>query len=96
MLRNRLEDADLKQQPAVLSFDVLNQLMKNMNREQFNFDTFKAAYDADPQIQQLVKNFDQQEVTLDTSVGSDEGEQVVSDNNKAVNQMAKRATRRRQ
>ena len=41
--------------------------MQNMGRGQFNYEVFKAAYDADPRLQKLVTNFDQQQIELKTS-----------------------------
>ena len=36
----------------------LNKLMSNVGNPQFDFGTFKAAYDTDPRIKTMVKNFD--------------------------------------
>lgn len=41
--------------------------MQNMGRGQFNYEVFKAAYDADPRLQKLITNFDQQQIELKTS-----------------------------
>ena len=41
--------------------------MQNQGRGQFNYDTFKAAYDADPRLQKLVTNFDQDKIEFKTS-----------------------------
>ena len=41
--------------------------MQNQGRQQFNYEVFKAAYDADPRLQKLVKNFDQTKIELKTS-----------------------------
>lgn len=41
--------------------------MQNQGRGQFNYDVFKAAYDADPKLQELVKNFDQDKIEFKTS-----------------------------
>lgn len=38
-----------------------------MGRGQFNYEVFKAAYDADPRLQKLITNFDQQQIELKTS-----------------------------
>ena len=45
--------------------------MQNMGRGQFTYDVFKAAYDADPKLQQLVKNFDKDTIELKTSETDD-------------------------
>lgn len=35
----------------------LNKIMQNMGREQFDYGTFKAAYDTDPRIKTMVHDF---------------------------------------
>ena len=45
--------------------------MQNMGRGQFTYDVFKAAYDADPKLQELVKNFDKTKIDLKTSEADD-------------------------
>ena len=50
--------ADSKGQSAYLSFEALNQIMTNMDLQQFDYDGFKQIYDANPDVQKLVKNFD--------------------------------------
>lgn len=72
-------------------------MMKNMGNEQFDYRTFKAAYDADPRINSMIKNFDQEGVTLKTDTDADtDAPQQDIDGDSAVSQMAKRATRSRQ
>ena len=67
--------------------------MKKQQRGQFNFDVFKLAYDSDPKLQELVKNFDQEQIELKQSATDDlpaaQGGEGDSD---TVSQMAKRAT----
>ena len=58
--------ADNQDQPAYLSFDALNNIMKNMKAPQFDYDGFKVLYDTNPDLQPLVKNFDQDGVELNT------------------------------
>lgn len=41
--------------------------MQNQGRGQFTYDVFKAAYDADPKLQELVKNFDQNKIEFKKS-----------------------------
>lgn len=45
----------------------LDKFMQNQGRGQFTYDVFKAAYDADPKIQQLVTNFDQDKIEFKNS-----------------------------
>jgi hypothetical protein len=45
--------------------------MQNMGRGQFTYDTFKVAYDSDPKLQKLIKNFDRDKIELKTSETDD-------------------------
>jgi len=85
--------ADNQDQPAYLSWDALNQIMRNMKAPQFDFDGFKMIYDANPDIQPLIKNFDDKGLTLATKTDSEEpmtGGEEPADGE--VDQMAQRAT----
>lgn len=97
-MRNRLADANLKKQPASFSFAELNKLMNNTGTEQFDYRTFKSAYDSDERVKKMIKNFDQEGVTLKTDVEDTDttNPQQDIDGTSAVSQMAKRATRARQ
>jgi len=92
-LRNKLADANLKKEPSEFSFDLLNKLMKNAGREQFDYRTFKAAYDSDERIKKMIKNFNQDGITLKTDVDADTAAPQQDAGNKKVSQMAKRATK---
>jgi hypothetical protein len=85
--------ADNQDQPAYLSWDALNQIMRNMKAPQFDFDGFKMIYDSNPDIQPLIKNFDNKGLTLATAKDSEEPE-VTGDQpaDGEVDQMAQRAT----
>jgi len=61
--------------------------MDNLGSEQYDQETFKAAYDQDPQIKSLVSSFDPEGVTLK---GGEEPQQPAQDN--TVDQMAQSAT----
>ena len=61
--------------------------MDNMGAEEYSQETFKAAYDQDPQIKSLVASFDPEGVTLK---GGEEPQQPAQDN--TVDQMAQSAT----
>jgi hypothetical protein len=65
--------------------------MQNSGNQQFSYDIFKAAYDADNKIQNIVKDFDQNSITLKTS-GDDNNIQPSRPQSKnKISQMAKRA-----
>ena len=92
IFRNTIGSADSQDQPAYLSFEALNQLMNNMDMQQFDYDGFKQVYDANPELQNLVKNFDDKGVTLATDAEADSDAPVQSDAPDEVDQMAQRAT----
>lgn len=64
--------------------------MQNAGREQFNYDVFAAAYDSDPKISQMVKNFDRNQIELKNSETDDLPNGKEKDP-QAVSKMAKRA-----
>jgi hypothetical protein len=64
--------------------------MQNIGNQQFTYDSFKAAYDSDPKIKDIVKDFDQNQITLKTSELDDINPSKGNSGNK-VSQMAKRA-----
>jgi hypothetical protein len=64
--------------------------MQNTGNQQFTYDSFKAAYDSDPKVKEIVKDFDQNTVTLKTSELDDINPSKGRSKNK-ISQMAKRA-----
>lgn len=64
--------------------------------EEFDYGTFKMAYDKDPIIQALVHRFDTNGVELETKAQKDQNVRAVEKekDSKVVNQMAKSATKR--
>ena len=70
--------------------------MKSANAEAFDYRTFKAAYDSDERIKKMVKNFNQEGITLKTDVDADTTAPQEDPGNTKVSQMAKRATSKRQ
>ena len=65
--------------------------MQNVGAGQFTYDVFKAAYDTDPKIKALVKDFDQNTITLKQSEVDDLSTTEPTAGG-AVPDMAKRAT----
>tara|TARA_Y100000389_G_C17021875_1_gene299200 strand:- start:85 stop:369 length:285 start_codon:yes stop_codon:yes gene_type:complete len=86
--------ADNKDQPAYLSFDAINKIMTNLDQIHFDYNGFKAVYDANPEIQNYVKNFDDKGITLNTKVEAPSDAQIpqADSNADVVGDMAKRAT----
>lgn len=42
----------------------LDRLMRKQGKPQFNYDVFKTAYDSDTRLQNLIKDFNEKQVTL--------------------------------
>lgn len=66
--------------------------MSNIGNIQFSYDLLKQAYDTDPAVKKLIKNFDQNKVTLSSGNAVDDLPQVEPSNDQTVSSMAKRAT----
>lgn len=74
-----------------LSIEKLDKVMKNIGQGEFNYETFKAAYDSDPKLQNLVVNFDQDKIELkDKATDELPATEPAADN--TVSQMAQQAT----
>jgi|TARA_B110000503_G_scaffold77595_1_gene119513 hypothetical protein len=72
----------------------LNKLMQNVGSEQFDFGTFKTAYDTDPRVKAMVKNFDKVGIEAKTQNELQGGDDLPQGPSKGstVKQMAKSAT----
>ena len=67
--------------------------MQNVGKTQFSYDVFKAAYDGDPYVKGLIKNFDKEKLTSQDPEMDDipqDAKDPKADN--TVSSMAKRAT----
>ena len=84
--------ADTQDQPAYLSFDAMNTIMKNLKKPQFDYDGFKRIYDENPEIQPLVKNFDSKGITLYTKKEAPSDAPKGQKTDGKVDKMAQRAT----
>ena len=73
------------------SLDQLNRYMANLGRQQFNYEVLRAAYDSDPKIQNIIKDFDHRKVKL-KSGEVDELDTAKPAGDNTVSSMAKRAT----
>lgn len=74
------------------TMDELDSIMKNIGTIQFSYDTFKKAYDTDPGVKKLVKNFDQDKITLSSGNATDDLPAGEPDTDNTVGAMAQRAT----
>lgn len=96
LLRNQIKRADSSDSYAMLSWTAINNLMADMGHGMYNYDDFKTAYDTNPALKQIVNNFNKDGVVLNTNTEApkaDAGTDIAPD--KAVDTMAKRATKRR-
>ena len=105
-LRTVQQAADQKGKPAFLHFEKptkeavkqdtinldLNKIMANMGGEAFAYGTFKNAYDSDPRVKEMVKDFNEDGINLKTKEDADAGDAGGSQGGDDVSQMAKRAT----
>ena len=70
----------------------INKLMQNIGGEQFDYGTFKAAYDTDPRVKTMVANFSEKGIEPKTkNTPSDMSQGDRADSN-TVSKMAKSAT----
>lgn len=71
----------------------LNKLMSNVGNPQFDFGTFKNAYDTDPRVKAMVKNFDKigVEVKTQKEIEGEPSANVDANGGDKVKQMAKSA-----
>jgi|TARA_X000000950_G_scaffold6956_1_gene7609 hypothetical protein len=70
----------------------LNKIMANVGGEQFDYGTFKAAYDTDPRVKTMVKNFSADGVEPKTQKTIDNNVPQADASGDVVGQMAKSAT----
>lgn len=97
LLRNQIKRADSTHSYAMLSWEAINNLMADMGHGIYKYADFKNAYDTVPALKQIVKNFNQDGITLATSKESPKEKPLDIDvkPTNTVDQMAKRATKRR-
>lgn len=68
----------------------LNKYMTNMGSQQFNYEVLRAAYDSDPKIQNIIKDFDHDRIELKSSEVDDLDPKPTGGS--SVSSMAKSAT----
>jgi len=80
---------------AALSIAKLDKYMRNQGKGNFDYDVFKAMYDADPRLQELVTNFDKDKIEFKQSEVDDVAGAVPGNPGRpsdTVGKMAKNAT----
>ncbi len=74
-------------------FDQLDQLMQNVGKSQFSYDVFLQAYNGDPTVKAMIKNFDKEKLTFKSSEMDDIPQDAKEPSaDQTVSSMAKRAT----
>ena len=81
-----------------ISFATIIQFMRNL-RQPIDFDEFKQIYDMNPAISNLVRNFDDEFITLNTDeeleVDMSDPQNIEQPSQNTVDDMAKRALKKR-
>ena len=98
LFRNQIQRANAENSPAELSYQAITNLMKASGHGSFDYGVFKSLYDASPDLQAVVKNFNQDGVVLNTQMQKDADgtvDDVDSSPTNNIEKMAKRATKRR-
>ena len=106
VLRTVIGDADQKGVSVFLHFNTptandirsdaknldLNELMQNVGAEQFDYGTFKAAYDTDPRLKAMIQNFSEKGIEPKTKKQATDTPQGDTAGKDTVSKMAKSAT----
>ena len=98
LFRNQIQRANSEGAPAELSYQAIGNLMKASGHGSFDYGTFKSIYDSSPELQAVVKNFNEDGVVLNTQMQKDADgtiHDVDSSPTNNIEKMAKRATNRR-
>jgi hypothetical protein len=95
-LRGSANDVD---QTSEISFDALEQILKNTGYPMFNYNLFKSMYDSSDVLKSVVDDFDQEKVILKTEKQAEKDPEMDFDDQGStdkVKQMAKSAMKHRQ
>ena len=97
-LTNMRGDANDDDQTAQISFDALDQIMKNTGYPTFNYDLFKAIYDNSQTLKNVVDDFDKEKIVVKTDKQADKDPAMDFDqqgSTDVVKKMAKSAMNKR-
>ncbi len=97
-LMNVTGDADDKNRSAEISFDAVQQIMRNTGYPAFNYDLFKRLYDGGETLKNIVKDFDNEKIVLKTDADAEDDPEMDFDNQGStdvVKKMAKSAMNKR-
>lgn len=90
-IRNQLGRSNQEKAQLVYTWPAFNNILKNMDYppiDSDNLDTFKKLLDSNPQLNKLVRTFDDKGVVIDTLADKPEGG-IETPGGKSVDQMAK-------
>jgi hypothetical protein len=91
VLKTLISQANAKKVVGKFTWDQFNRFMTNVGDEEFNYESFKLAFDSNPGVTALVKRFDQDGIELKTNE-QDVDTATQTGAPSAVEKMAKRAT----
>lgn len=93
VLKNYIGRAASKKASAKLNWSGLNAVLRSSGFELgADYETFKAMYDASPEIQNLIRDFDQNSVTLNVPGAPDDQTQTPQDGEDSEEVVAKMAS----
>jgi hypothetical protein len=93
ILRNEIGKSDVKQSPKTLTWEALSNLLSPFGYGNVDYAGFSKIYDANPSLQPLIKNFNEEGIILGTEEESDveKQTQVKTQPGPSIDQMADRA-----
>jgi hypothetical protein len=93
LLRNLVGRGDSKHSPQSLTYPALSNLLKNMGYGEISYDQFSRIYDENPEIQPLIRNYNDQGIILGTKEEGDQDKEKmdIGLGAKTVDQMAHNA-----
>jgi hypothetical protein len=97
-LTNLRGSADDAEQTSEISFDALQQILKNTGYPMFNYNLFKSMYDKSGVLKNVVDDFDQEKIILKTEKEAEKDPAMNKDDlgsTDVVKKMAKSALKRR-
>ena len=99
VLRNQIQRANQSDSEVKLSWTAITNLMKSAGHGNYSYASFKPMFDANADLQNIIRNFNQDGVELNTTFDKPEDSADAVDTTSAptkkVQQMAKRATNKR-
>jgi hypothetical protein len=99
VLMNMKGDADERDESSEISMDAVTQIMSNTGYPAFNYDVFKRIYDADGDLKNVVADFDNEKIIINTDAEAEKDPAMDYDDQGStdtVKKMARSAMKRRQ